>query len=291
MLIRSNFKDCYDSVQKLGSDHDVVYNRKTIRCIDDGDYRGVSVGIDTRRDIKHPHKILSYNDSVKQIPSLKLLTDICKNNNVEVNLDKRIRGYTSYSTTQLLYFLRLHNYKKKYGCVFTKGVFFFCGKIYNLLVVYKYYDETYSAVDIEYIYDKEKLSKYITNNELISLVITDKQIEESLFNWLGSPNDKFKDELIVNKVISVLYIIHQDKGFCNRFNKDISILDLIINPSLEDIRFTNVLPPTLIFQELDTYISGTLTYPQNAMIEVSDEQKVIKHGFDTKYGFRKRKNT
>ena len=32
MLIRSNFKDCYDSVQALGSDHGVVYERNTIRC-------------------------------------------------------------------------------------------------------------------------------------------------------------------------------------------------------------------------------------------------------------------
>jgi len=41
-------------------------------------------------------------------------------------------------------------------------------------------------------------------------------------------------------------------------------------------------------QELDMWISGTLAWPQNMMIEIDDKYRIIAHGFDEKYGFRKR---
>ncbi len=42
------------------------------------------------------------------------------------------------------------------------------------------------------------------------------------------------------------------------------------------------------FQTLNQWISGTLTYPPNIMLEIEDKYKVESHGFDSKYGFRTR---
>jgi len=57
---------------------------------------------------------------------------------------------------------------------------------------------------------------------------------------------------------------------------------------LANYEFFQVFEPFTAFQELDMFICGTLAYPHNFMVEVSDKSKVLKHGFDPEYGFRTR---
>lgn len=62
-----------------------------------------------------------------------------------------------------------------------------------------------------------------------------------------------------------------------------------VNPDcLKDIGFPRVMDPYTIFQELDMWVSGVLGMPANAMVEVSNDTKIHKHGFD-KTSFRKPK--
>ena len=49
-----------------------------------------------------------------------------------------------------------------------------------------------------------------------------------------------------------------------------------------------MLDPFTAYQEIDMWISGTLSYPQNFMVDIEDKYKVLEHGFDPKYGFRTR---
>lgn len=63
---------------------------------------------------------------------------------------------------------------------------------------------------------------------------------------------------------------------------------VVINPVLKDIEFYKVFDPYGAYQELDMWISGTLAWPQNFMIEVSDKDRINQHGFDPVYGFRTR---
>ena len=63
---------------------------------------------------------------------------------------------------------------------------------------------------------------------------------------------------------------------------------LHINDCLADISFFKVFDAFTCYQELNTWMAGTLSYPQNIMIEVGDKSKIEKHGFDLKYGFRTR---
>ena len=63
---------------------------------------------------------------------------------------------------------------------------------------------------------------------------------------------------------------------------------LSVNPPLKDYQFYRKLDAYSTFQELSVWLGGTLAWPHNMMVEVSDKSKVLKHGFDPKYGFRHR---
>lgn len=82
------------------------------------------------------------------------------------------------------------------------------------------------------------------------------------------------DWLIEHKVTAVVYEIYGDR--------------VLINPPLKDYGFFKAVDHYTAFQELDMWISGTLAWPQNMMIELDDKYRVMAHGFDMKYGFRTR---
>ena len=63
---------------------------------------------------------------------------------------------------------------------------------------------------------------------------------------------------------------------------------LVLNPRLADLNMANVLDPASAFQEVSQFISGVAPGQQMPMVEISDEDKVHKRGFDPKYGFRTR---
>lgn len=63
---------------------------------------------------------------------------------------------------------------------------------------------------------------------------------------------------------------------------------LTVSPCLDDLGFASAVDPYTAFQEMNMWMSGTLAFPQNFMLEVDDKYKIENHGFDTKYGFRTR---
>jgi hypothetical protein len=64
----------------------------------------------------------------------------------------------------------------------------------------------------------------------------------------------------------------------------------LINPDcLKESGFAKCIDPYTLFQELDMWVSGVLGMPANAMVEVSNDTKIHKHGFD-KGSFRKPKS-
>ena len=64
--------------------------------------------------------------------------------------------------------------------------------------------------------------------------------------------------------------------------------DLYINPCLKDYQFFKKFDAFSAYQELDMWMSGTLAWPQNMMVEIEDKYRIEQHGFDMEYGFRKR---
>lgn len=61
---------------------------------------------------------------------------------------------------------------------------------------------------------------------------------------------------------------------------------ITINPILKELEFFKVKDSYSAFQDLSMYVSGVLNQSDNAMIKISDADKIHKHGFD-KWSFRK----
>lgn len=60
-------------------------------------------------------------------------------------------------------------------------------------------------------------------------------------------------------------------------------------PYLRSLGFQRIKDPYTAFQDISMYISGVMAQKQNPMVTISDKSKILKHGFDPIYGFRKRK--
>ncbi len=117
-------------------------------------------------------------------------------------------------------------------------------------------------------YDYNSYKEY-TTSELLIKEKNDKTTK-SFFNI--APDKYHIDFLIENKITNCI------------FTRDC----VLINNKLSDYDFYKVLDPYSAFQELEMWMQGVLSYPQNIMIEVEDKSKIEKHGFDKKYGFRTR---
>lgn len=71
------------------------------------------------------------------------------------------------------------------------------------------------------------------------------------------------------------------------FQEDKRELEVITNPNLKELQFFKVKDPYSCFQDIYMYIAGVLLLPTKPLIEVSNESKIHKHGFD-KWSFRKK---
>lgn len=64
-------------------------------------------------------------------------------------------------------------------------------------------------------------------------------------------------------------------------------LQIEMNPKLDQYEFQRAVDPYTMFMNLEQYISGVLGQDSNPMVQLSDEEILVKHGFDPKWGFRK----
>lgn len=61
--------------------------------------------------------------------------------------------------------------------------------------------------------------------------------------------------------------------------------------NLKQLEFFRILKdPVILYQDIFMYISGIIGTPENKMAKINNEERVITHGFDLKYSFRKRPN-
>lgn len=62
----------------------------------------------------------------------------------------------------------------------------------------------------------------------------------------------------------------------------------LANPRLASLSWASAHDPASCFQTIAQFIGGVVPGRQMPMVEISDQSKVAKHGFDPRYGFRKR---
>lgn len=65
-------------------------------------------------------------------------------------------------------------------------------------------------------------------------------------------------------------------------------LTVIKNMNLSRLRLHRIMDPYVLFQEIQSFISGVLPGAVSPMVKISDQAMVAKKGFDPVYGFRKR---
>lgn len=155
-----------------------------------------------------------------------------------------------------------------------KSIVIFCGKIYPVVKFVK--ESKISTADnkTKYVYTEQDFHQYLVEHKLELKTTKDETQVHNFFSHSGS--DEFKEFLMINKITNAV------------LEADCSYNYVKFNVKLSDYEFYKVFDTYTCFQELDMWLSGTLSYPQNLMIEVGDNSKIVKHGFDEKYGFRTR---
>ena len=182
--------------------------------------------------------------------------------------------------------------------VINKIVVLFCGKVYFCVKIsYKikgvpYYDNTVT----EFIYTFDAFKRAIVTHSKINL---EHNITSGLFDGARSKpmsiGKRFKllfdKQGIESEIVKDLHfeldspvmVINYDLIYT--YSKRISVFK---NKCLKDIEFFKIVNPFEAFQELSMFIGGVMGGKSPIMIEVSDKDRIAKHGFD-KFSFRKEK--
>lgn len=162
----------------------------------------------------------------------------------------------------------------------------FCGKLYNGIAVgldhsYKfYYDANEYFKDFEVIINKAK-------NNYWGYTPTEVSKQFSVENC--------EDFCITNKItVGVNHYFERDDYYGLSTTKHYRFVPvsreknmILYNfNNLKSLDFAKVIEPYQASQEIERWISGVLTNAGNPMVNISDESKITKYGFDKKISFR-----
>lgn len=249
MYIISKFRDYYDSVAKYGKDMGVVYERK-------------EMVFDVRQ--KDTPKIVT--DLREKI--LRSMTDD-EQKDSERTLNATVRFLNRMKV--------IGQVRNPRGDIFSfSGVFIvFCGDVYYGVRLH-----TERKAGLAYtcesavFYSSGSLIAHLEKEgvDLDAIPVYGKHSPRtSILARFNRPNHaSFRDWFIENKITVAVMENH----------------DIIINPQLQSYQFYKAVDCVTAYQEIDMWISGTLAFPQNVVIEIEDKYKIQEHGFD-KWSFRK----
>jgi len=143
----------------------------------------------------------------------------------------------------------------------------FCGKTY---VVYKVFEGTPGSTS-EFLYNvdlvKDRYSKYYKRPE--------KHFTERIQKTFDKWHDKDNSEMFfkLNVPIFVIDVNPREEK-------------LIINDELGQYQFYKLFDSYRAFQEVQMFISGVLGVGNKPIIQISDKDKILGHGYDLKTSFR-----
>jgi hypothetical protein len=242
MLIKSTFKDYYDSAAGAGVDTSILYARET-------------------------RQIQIENAFFADVPTY-----------FPDDLGELREGDYSDESVALM--------NQKSHCQFS--IIGFCGTLYVGL-----FNSKANATDL---YEPHRLAYFGAEMAALNWSKTKRknhpsdpiQIENVLKKWHGKQDDTlFK--LFNVPIFSV--DIRQDLLKFEQKNWNLYTPNFTINGPLSIFQFYKAVDPYSAFQSLQSYISGVLGTSENPTIEVSNNTKIVKAGFDLKTSFRKDKAT
>ncbi len=189
-------------------------------------------------------------------------SEVIKLNNTELkyfNLDTtHYTGFAHYTT-------------RKVNLNFIPFIIGFCGKIY--IVGSKEVINELNEKSIHYIYDWD---------EILSMYKKDSWYYKESIAYLTELKNSTRLQDIFYKYKTPIFIINIKHHYDDK---------IIINPCLKNYDFHKFMDVFTIFQEIEMYISGVIGVNTKPIVEISDKHKIIGHGFDFKYSFRKDKQS
>lgn len=166
-------------------------------------------------------------------------------------------------------------FTKTHELTFTKVYILFCGNVHSGVKCTRMKKGGYEK-ETEFIYNVDAMFEYLRYFGV--------NLNEKTSRWAKKTFEKAFNDVFSKK-------IHVDREWCivNKITNVVIIGNkVIVDKPLKNVDFYRVKDSYTCYQELDMWLSGTLSYPQNFMIDIEDKYKVLEHGFDPKYGFRTR---
>lgn len=253
MRVISKFQDFYDGCLAYGHDETVVYVRNTTEYSFS----------DKETSKQHPQIIRDLYDLFKKLRSKD--ADQAFADHGWSRWYNRHETITGFSTKD-------HTYTTS-----SFGVLF-CGKYYPAVRFERTRKGHPVCDETTYFYSADAVMEFMVSHGIDPAKKTanrwSKRNAADVIKDFFMPRTVDVNWLIEHKVTSVVY--------------DARTQEVIVNPRLKDYEFFRAVDHYAAFQELSVWLGGTLAWPFNMTVEVSDKSKVLKHGFDEKYGFRKR---
>lgn len=148
----------------------------------------------------------------------------------------------------------------------------FCGKTYVLLVEKTKEDDKESTLEtVEYFYGDETLERVFKKKKEKWRY---KETQEFINKWHSK---EFFNFSLTNKV--PIFSVQPFGGY-------LKTLEVVLNPSLGEIKFSRIFDSISAFQEIQMFISGVLGTDSPKTLEISNDEKIKQYGYDPKWSFR-----
>lgn len=267
MKIVSKFRDYYDGCLSYGHDESIVYLREQT---------SFSASYRTKFDIEIPPILDPVFKDMLELTYPKTQVRASTKSSWMTSLSNRIPE-------------KLLSSQSKRTIEVYPFVIIFCGKQYKGIELYspaerkivdtKLLISEVTSPEIHYFcYSFDDFVSFAERHQISSMQI--KYERSSSWDakfiklWFDHNHTIDVNYLIEHKITSIAY--------SSRYST------VILNPKLQEFGFYQILDSYSAFQELEMWMGGTLSYPHNVMIELTEEDRINQHGFDPKYGFRKR---
>ena len=157
----------------------------------------------------------------------------------------------------------------------------FCGTLYPLIII-----KTLITDELNIFYNFNDLKTFVTQ---MKISFIDGKIRWSWrdydFDYL-SEYKRFFENKEKNEELEKTFVTHQTPCFLYR-EVDNRKRVITMNPMLKKYDFMKVKDPYLAHTEIYQFITGILNQPTRPMVQLSDKDKIHKHGFD-KWSFRQK---
>ncbi len=256
MKIISKYKDYYDGVQSLGLDKTTIYKRQEQK-------------VETPKLNDTENKL----DELLNYGSLITLRPISDKIEKDLYLLGLLIGFCG-KIYQCKYVLE-HCHKSK-----TPNAYFFYSKD-ELVLFLKTKEKEYFLDDLKYeVPGSWRKKKELHWVDAISEFDSPFENMSYLFHEIGQPAFLYPSYIFDFELVKILSYT----GAVQRPKEN-----FIVNPKLKNVGFHKVKDAYQCYQEIEQFLNGVLGNSEKTTDNRTDVEKIKSHGFDLKYGFRKRK--